>query len=186
MNILVTYASRYGSTREIAETVARVLTRRGEKASVKPVDDVLNLDAYDAVVLGSAVYEGDWLLEATDFARRFADRLETVPVWLFSSGVAGDAPSETMSDWKEHPKLVDTLITNIHPQESVLFGGLFDPKHLNAGDWWRYPSMRGLKGDFRDWQKIEAWAETIADGLSSAETRLETENRARLAVDSTP
>lgn len=186
MNILVTYASRYGSTQEIAETVARVLNRRGEHATVRPVDDVPSLDSYDAVVLGSAVYEGDWLPGATDFARRFAELLEHLPVWLFSSGVAGDAPTETMHDWKEHPKLVNTLITNIHPQDSVLFGGRFDPKHLDVGDWWRYPSMRGLKGDFRDWQQIETWAEGIADALSSTETRVETASGVREAIDSTP
>ncbi len=172
--VLVAYASQHGATREIAEAVARVLTRRGQAASVQSAGDVLSLEPYHAVILGSALYEGDWLLDATDFARRFVDRLETLPVWLFSSGVAGEAPIETMRNWKEHPKLLNTLITYIHPRGSVLFGGRFDPKHLSVGDWWRYPSMRGLEGDFRDWQKIEAWAESIADALFVVDTRPET------------
>ena len=172
--VLVAYASQHGATREIAEAVARVLTRRGEGASVQPAGDVLSLEPYHAVILGSALYEGDWLLDATDFARRFVDQLEDLPVWLFSSGVAGEAPVETMRDWKEHPKLLNTLITHIHPRGTVLFGGRFDPKHLSVGDWWRYPSMRGLKGDFRDWQQIEAWAESIADALTGTYSETET------------
>lgn len=87
--VLVAYASLRGVTRELAEDVARVLYERGAEVVVRAADEVADLTPYGAVVLGRAVYRGDWPSEATDFVRRFADDLGRVPVWLFSSGAAG-------------------------------------------------------------------------------------------------
>lgn len=164
--ILVTYASRHGSTREIADDIAKVLYERGAKVVTRATDEVGDLVPYYAVVLGSAIYEGDWLPEATDFMRRFADKLEGLPLWLFSSGTAGDIPTETMREWT-HPQLLDSLFARVQPRGHVVFGGSFDPHRLSVGDWWRYPSLRGVKGDYRDWNAVEAWANEIANTLPS-------------------
>ncbi len=162
--VLVAYASRHGATREIAEDVARVLYERGVEVALRAADEVTDLTPYGAVVFGSAVYRGDWLLEATDFIRRFADDLERVPVWLFSSGTAGAVPTETMRGWRA-PPLLKSLLARINPRDHVLFGGRFDPHVLSLGDWWRYPSLRGVAGDFRDWGGVEAWANRVANAL---------------------
>lgn len=162
--VLVAYASRHGATREIAEDVARVLFERGAEVAVCAADEVTDLAPYGAVVFGSAVYEGDWPLAATDFVRRFADDLEKLPVWLFSSGTAGAAPTETMRGWT-HPPLLRSLLARINPRDHAVFGGRFDPRHLSLGDWWRYGSLRGVRGDFRDWGGIEAWANRVANAL---------------------
>lgn len=162
--VLVAYASQHGATREIAEDVARVLYERGAQVDVLAADDVRDLTPYGAVVFGSAVYRGEWLLEATDFVRRFADDLERLPVWLFSSGTAGDAPTETMRGWTQ-PPLLSSLLGRIKPRDHAVFGGRFDPHRLSIGDWWRYPSLRGVKGDFRDWGGVEVWANGVANTL---------------------
>ncbi len=58
--ILVTYASKYGATRGIAEKIGAGLRQAGLPADVLPVDGVRDLTAYAAVILGSAVCVGNW------------------------------------------------------------------------------------------------------------------------------
>jgi menaquinone-dependent protoporphyrinogen oxidase len=53
--ILVAYASRAGSTAEVAEVIGRVLREGGPEVDVCPVGDVHSLAGYDALVLGSAI-----------------------------------------------------------------------------------------------------------------------------------
>src|SRR5687768_14742059 len=89
MTTLVSYASRHGATRGIAERIASTLASSGVDVVLKPVGEVGAIDAYDAFVIGSAAYMGGWLGEATTFVRRNVEPLSTRPVWLFSSGPVG-------------------------------------------------------------------------------------------------
>src|SRR5262249_47539574 len=61
MKVLVCAASKYGATSEIAQAVADVLAERGCQAMVLPPEKAGAVEEYDAVVLGSAVYMGQWL-----------------------------------------------------------------------------------------------------------------------------
>src|SRR5512132_1699675 len=70
MNVLVAYASKYGSTRGIAERIAEHLQAAGQPAEARPVQGIHDLGGYGAVVVGSAVFAGHWLAEATEFIRR--------------------------------------------------------------------------------------------------------------------
>src|SRR3982751_2220686 len=85
MRILVAYGTTSGSTGEIAEWIGEEL-RAGFAVDVRPAGEVQDLDGYDAVVLGAAVYMAGWHQDARRFAHRFADELVRRPVWLFSSG----------------------------------------------------------------------------------------------------
>src|SRR5919106_1163682 len=89
MDVLVAVASRHNSTREVAQAIADELSRVGLRVDLVAASDVEALEAYDAVVLGSAVYMGDWLPGARRFVTRHRTRLATVPLWLFSSGPLG-------------------------------------------------------------------------------------------------
>ncbi len=87
--ILVTYASKYGATAEIAEKIGAVLRQAGLPADVEPVDRIRDLNPYQAVILGSAIYIGKWQKEAAAFLQAHAETLADRPVWLFSSGPTG-------------------------------------------------------------------------------------------------
>jgi len=88
-NILVTYASKYGATQQIAEKIGEVLRQAGLQADVHPVDGVRDLAPYKAVILGSALYIGKWQKEAAAFLKAHEKMLSERPVWLFSSGPTG-------------------------------------------------------------------------------------------------
>jgi menaquinone-dependent protoporphyrinogen oxidase len=75
MRVLVAAATKYGATAEIAQTIADVLGEHGLEATVLPPDLVEEVDGYDAVVLGSAVYAGHWLKPARELVERHADGL---------------------------------------------------------------------------------------------------------------
>ena len=57
--ILVTYATRYGSTQEVAEKVAATLRESGLAVDVQPAKQVRTLDGYRAVVVGAPLYMFD-------------------------------------------------------------------------------------------------------------------------------
>jgi menaquinone-dependent protoporphyrinogen oxidase len=82
--VLVAYATKYGATAEIAEKIGQVLRQAGLRADVLPVDRVKDLTPYDAVVVGSAVYTGQWRKTAVKFLQANETALARRQVWLFS------------------------------------------------------------------------------------------------------
>ena len=61
MKVLICAASKYGATSEIARAVADVLAGRGCEVTVLPPQEAGAVEEFDAVVLGSAVYMGQWM-----------------------------------------------------------------------------------------------------------------------------
>jgi menaquinone-dependent protoporphyrinogen oxidase len=80
--VLVAYATKYGATQEIAEKIGEVLRQAGLPAQVLPADQIGDLSAYDAVVLGSAVYAGQWRKEAVEFLETNQGALAERPVYF--------------------------------------------------------------------------------------------------------
>ena len=58
MNVLVAYGSKHGATKGIAERIAETLWAAGHDAAARPIEAAGELAAYDAFVVGSAVYAG--------------------------------------------------------------------------------------------------------------------------------
>jgi menaquinone-dependent protoporphyrinogen oxidase len=92
MKVLVSAASKYGATAEIARAMGVVLSEREFEVIVVPPEEAGAIEDYDAVVLGSAVYMGRWMKPATELVDRSGEALAARPVWLFSSGPVGDPP----------------------------------------------------------------------------------------------
>ena len=178
MALLVAYASKHGATEGIAERIATTLRAAGQDAEALPVTATPDVAAYDAVVIGAAAYMGTWLPEATDFVRRHQAPLATRPVWLFSSGPLGLAPTDAQgrdlvvaSEPKEFAEFRET----IKPRGLRVFFGALDPGTLGFAERLlrRLPAGRALlpEGDFRDWAEIEAWAASIAQELAPTTAR---------------
>ncbi len=164
--ILVTYASKYGSTREISERIAEVLRQSGTQVDVLPVTDITGLDSYQAVILGSAVYIGKWMKSAGEFLTRYTEALSERPVWIFSSGPTGEGDAIALLDGWRLPTDQQPVVDRIGPRGVAVFHGNIDAGRLN---WIEKTSVKALKkpfGDFRDWSAITAWANSIAEALS--------------------
>ena len=174
MNAIVVYASKYGSTKGISEFIAEKLQQRGILAEVRDVEAVHDLGGFDAFVIGSAVYMGHWMKEATEFVRRNRSVLAGRPVWLFSSGPLGtetkDAQGRELIVVAE-PKEIAEFREAITPRDHRVFFGALDSSKLGVAHRMtrKLPAARATlpEGDFRDWKDIEAWASSIAQGLEA-------------------
>ena len=168
MRVLVTAASRHGATIAIAERIAEAL-RTGlpddTVVEVRPAAEADDTAAYDAVVLGSAVYMGRWLDDARDVAARIAAH-PSRPVWLFSSGPVGDPPKRD-----EEPAEVGDLVKSTQAREHRSFAGRLDRQRLGFAEKAVVVALRVPDGDFRDWTSIDSWGRQIAAELSKAAVR---------------
>jgi menaquinone-dependent protoporphyrinogen oxidase len=168
VKVLVTYASKYGSTAEIAGKIGEVLRQNGLTTEVLPAKQVRDLGAYHAVVLGSAVYIGQWRKEAVRFLEKNAEGLAQRATWIFSSGPTGEGdPVELLQGWTFPPK-IRPIAESIQPRDIVVFHGNVDVNRLNFLHKWMIDKVESPVGDFRDWDAITAWAESILDALNGA------------------
>ncbi len=161
MKVLVAYASKHGSTKEIAAAIGRALGASGFDVDLRSVEDVEDLDGVHAVVLGSAVYVGRWLAPARHFVDEHAEALSVRPVWLFSSGPLGDP----LKPDEDHAVDVDAIVVATSARDHRLFGGKLDRSALGFGERAVVHAVRAPEGDFRDWAEIDRWAAGIAETL---------------------
>lgn len=163
--VLVTYATKYGATAEIAEKIGQVLHQAGLHTDVLPADGVSDLVAYKAVILGSAVYIGRWRKEAVKFLKANEKVLAERLVWLFSSGPTGEGDAvELLQGWR-FPGKLQPIVDRIGPRDIAVFHGAVDVNKLNLIEKWMLKNVKAPTGDFRDWEAITSWATAIADGL---------------------
>lgn len=158
--VLVAYGTRNGSTAGIADMITLALHAEGIHAEARPARQARDLTRYDAVVLGGALYAGRWHRDARRFARRYAAALHDRPVWLFSSG-----PLDTSADTSEIPPVPQAAraAARLAAREHVTFGGRLTEQ--TRGFLARAMVRNGHGGDFRNPQRIAAWAHTIAAQL---------------------
>ncbi len=158
MSMAIVIASKHGSTREIGEEVARTLRHDGIGSTIYDATDVVNLEGRSGVIVGSAVYMGKWMKEARDFVEENADRLRTMPVWLFSSGPIGEQSPESAVD----ARAMNDLIASCGARSHRLFSGKLDRSELSRTERLATRLVNAPEGDFRDFDAIDAWAEEIA------------------------
>jgi menaquinone-dependent protoporphyrinogen oxidase len=174
MKVLVAYASKYGATEGIARRIGESLRKRGLETDVTRCGDLRDPSGYDAYVIGSATYAFNWRKEARKLVERNAGVLAARPTWLFSSGPLGtETVDKDGNDVLEGaaPKQFAEYAELIHPRGTQVFRGAYDHDKIRGGDrivaW--MPAIRDIlpEGDFRDWDAIDAWADSIADDLGA-------------------
>jgi menaquinone-dependent protoporphyrinogen oxidase len=166
MRVLVTVASKHGSTAEIGTAIAGILAEAGHKVLEQRPEDADDPAKFDAVVMGSGVYAGHWIREAKAYATEHAVALRERPVWLFSSGPLGDPPQPA-----GQPVDITELDTLLAPRGHVIFAGALDRSSLGFGERAIVGMVKAPYGDFRDWTAITAWAEQVALELSALPAR---------------
>jgi menaquinone-dependent protoporphyrinogen oxidase len=129
---------------------------------VDAVGEVSDLAQYDAVILGSAVYMGNWLEGARRFVTEHAGELAARPTWLFSSGPTGDPPRPA----PERAVSIDAITASITPKDHRLFPGKLDRHQLSFPERAVVLAVRAAEGDYRDWDEIADWAAEIAAVLT--------------------
>ncbi|NLG98410.1 MAG: flavodoxin [Chloroflexi bacterium] len=162
--ILVGYATRYGSTREVAEAVAEELRGCGLAVDLKPVREVQTLESYRAVVLGAPLLMFHLHKDALRFLKQNRKALTERPVALFALGPVSAPYNE--GEWQGSRAQLDRDLASLPwlaPVSHVVFGGKFDPALLP------FP-VNKLAGkapatDLRDWEAIRTWASSLAEKI---------------------
>jgi menaquinone-dependent protoporphyrinogen oxidase len=165
-SILVGYATRYGSTQEVAEAIAATLREEGLAVDLRPLKEVKSLEGYSGVVMGAPLYMFRWHKDATSFLSRHRQALTGRPVAVFALGPFNDVPKE----WQDVRTNLDKELAKFPwfaPVAIEVFGGKFDPAKLD----FPYSLVPGLKKmpvtDIRDWTAIRAWANSLAAKFKS-------------------
>ena len=163
--ILVTYASKYGSTGEIARRIAEILAIDRLAVDLFEIEDIADISSYSALIIGSSIYVGKWRPEAVEFLKTHAAQLAEKDVWIFSSGPTGEGdPADLLNGWIIPPTR-DFLIERIEPHDAGLFNGVININKLNVIEKMQVEAKHLETGDFRDWDAIERWAKTISTNL---------------------
>jgi menaquinone-dependent protoporphyrinogen oxidase len=126
LRVLVAYASGHGSTTGVAKRLETRLAERGGEVDLRTVEEVEGVGAYDAIVLGSPVYDQSWLPQAVEFVRANGAVLAARPVWLFSVGSFGDTNRVIGRLMTREPKQIGELRKAIRPREYRVFAGVID------------------------------------------------------------
>lgn len=164
MKVCVIVASRHDGTLEIARALAERFAVRGLDADVTRLErdggPSVDLGPDDAVVLGSAVYTGDWMGRAQRFLDEHAAQLRDRPLWLFSAGARHGADgAEVDTSW------TDDLSVSTGAIAHHVFLSRLDPTRLTFGERFVAAKKELPEGDFRDWSDVSGWADEIADHL---------------------
>jgi len=161
--ILVAYATREGSTREVAQSIGQSLSEHGAKVEVRAIKDITDLTPYRAVILGSAIRVGKWLPEAVKFVEQHKGDLERKPLVYFL--VCATLREDTPAHHREVLAYLDPVRKLVEPLETGLFAGKLDADHLPFLERMMVKVMHAPQGDWRDWTSIHAWADGVADRL---------------------
>lgn len=166
MSILVTYASKRGGTKGLAEMVADDLRGEGFTVDLVPTDQVGRCDGYDAVIVGGALYAFRWHRDAKRFVKRHTGDLRRCPTFFFSSGPLDDSASKKDI---APVKGVQALMQRVGARGHVTFGGRLtaDAKGFPAS-----AMAKKSAGDWRDPGRVETWVHSIAPQLRSGAARM--------------
>lgn len=176
MRVLVAFASKYGSTKGIAEFIGAKLRERGMTVDVQDVGSASDVKDYDAFVIGSAVFTGHWMKGARRFVSKNRAAIAGHPVWIFSSGPTGTKKTDSKGNdilKASEPKELEELLALLKPRDHHVFFGAFDSSRLTGATGFFFELVAGSKavrdsvpeGDFRDWKAIEDWVASIAEAL---------------------
>ena len=157
--ILVTYATRAGSTAEVAAAIAETLAARGYAVDVKPVKEKPQLTGYSAVVLGSAIRMGDWLPEAVDFVKANQAALNALPTALFTVHMLNTGDDEASR--AARAAYLDAVRPLLNGAETTYFEGKMDFSRLSFLDRTVAKMVKSVEADHRGWDEIRQWANAV-------------------------
>lgn len=159
MLVLVAYGSKLGGTQGLAEMVADSLRAEGFDTEVRPAGEIRDLDPYDVVIVGGALYAFRWHRDARRFVKRHARALRRLPTYFFSSGPLDDSAST-----KDIAPVrgVRRLMKRVGARSHVTFGGRM------PADATGFPARSMAKnnaGDWRDPEHVKTWVRSIVGEL---------------------
>ena len=162
-SILLAYATRYGSTQEVAETITAALREDGLEVDIQPMQEVKRLDNYDAIVLGAAIYSNRWHPDAHQFLSQHQETLRQRPAAIFALGPLSTGDRAMLRSRRQLERELEKYPW-LKPVTLEMFVGKLDPSKLGF-----FERLGSTASDHRDWKAIRAWADALAAQLQHDE-----------------
>jgi len=150
-DVLIVYASKHGSTQQVARRIGEKLRELGLTTAVEQAAEVDDLTGFRAVLLGGSIYMGRWHHDARAFLQRHRAALGHLPFAVFALGPGKDTPEEFASSRKQLDHWLEKT-PELKPRTVAVFGGVIEPERLP------FPLNHLRKIDLRDWNEIRGWA----------------------------
>lgn len=163
-SILLAFATRFGSTQQVAETIAATLREAGLEVDLQPLQEVRTLDHYDAVVLGAAIYNARWHPDAHKFLSQHQETLRQRPVAIFALGPLTTDNAAKRRSRRQLDKELEKYPW-LKPVALEMFVGKYDPSKPGMGFFDRFVPA----SDRREWDVIRSWANALPTQLQHAE-----------------
>lgn len=157
--VLVTYATRAGSTMEIARIIALELEKRDFTVDICPIKQVNSLVGYSHVVIGSAIRMGSPLPEVTDFIEEHRSEFRGIPIACFA--VHLQYIGEDEASQKARVAYLDPIRNQMRITHEAFFTGVYDPTKVSLIERLMGKTVHTPVGDFRDWAAIKDWGQSI-------------------------
>jgi menaquinone-dependent protoporphyrinogen oxidase len=157
-DVLIVYASKHGSTEQVARGIGEKLRGLGFTTAIEPAEEVEDLTGYRSVLVGGSIYVGRWHHDARDFLKRHSHALERLPFAVFALGPGKNTPE----DFAESRKQLEHALAHfpeLAPRTTAVFGGVIDPERLH------FPLNHMEKRDLRDWNEVRTWAAALPEHL---------------------
>jgi menaquinone-dependent protoporphyrinogen oxidase len=154
---LITYVSKKGSTREIAERLSEAFSKSGLEVTLLPLANVQTLEGYDSVILGSPINGMQLLPEFVEFVKK-NPALSGKVLGFF---VVSYLYKNGRRIWRRAmDKSIDTMKEQLKPEMSAIFGGKLAEKMPGPAN-----LLFGIKStlplDLRNWTEIDEWADLL-------------------------
>ncbi len=157
--ILVTYATKAGSTAEIAAKIGEHLSARGFAVDVINVKSKPDPKDYQAVISGSCIRMGGWLPEMLDYIKVNQLTLNAMQAALFTVHMLNAGDDETSK--AARTAYMDKVRALMPGTEEIYFLGAMDYSKLSMLDRFISKMVKSVESDQRDWDKIKNWSDAL-------------------------
>ncbi len=158
--VLIAYATRCGSTGEIAQVMAEEMTRQGNAVDVRLIKNIDTVNDYAAIIVGSAIRFGKWLPEATKFVVDHRSALETKKSAIFA--VHGNNVDDSEESKKQRATYLSPIRAILTPSREACFGGVIASERMGGFEKVLTKLLKAQDVDHRNWNAIRSWAITAA------------------------
>jgi menaquinone-dependent protoporphyrinogen oxidase len=164
--VLVTFASQTEATAEVAEFIGKTLEEQGMIVTVKAVDQVTDLNRYQALVIGSGVKMDKTYREAQEFLKRSRQSLLQKQFAAFIT--CGSLSKDTAENRDKAQKYANQLAeaASARPLSQGLFAGRMDMSRAKGLIGLLMRKSASKAEDWRDWDSIRGWAVDLAQQLN--------------------
>ncbi|MDO5672351.1 MAG: flavodoxin domain-containing protein [Actinomycetaceae bacterium] len=168
MKVLVVFATKSGSTAEVAAWIAEGIETGGHKATVKSAQEAPGPQGYDVVFVGSGIRAGNWHAVATTWLRRHIEALKQLPVVTFTSSLlAADPTPKTVVEVAEYTTRV-TEPLGLTPVAHGSLVGAYDPAKMSFAERLIMKAMNmNSYTDKRDPEAVRLWAQHAMESITN-------------------